>query len=976
MQGLHEYQVSALRRQHGSNALKPAVQHGFFSQFIAGFGDPIIKVLLAALGINLLLLMRRMDWFEPVGIAVAILVAVLVSTISEYGSEKAYLALQAQAAKVSCRVWRGGGVRTLPLNDLVVGDCVLLQAGEQIPADGVLIEGGLAVDQSALNGESREAVKRALQGFDILQNEVSQWASRGPQWNAQDRGQQGRGTQWNSQSRAPKGSPQAKASQGGQKPQALLRGSQSKMPKWDLQNANQLLRGSVVQGGEGVMQVCRVGEQTLYGRMAHEMQEKTRESPLKIRLSELARGLSRMGYLAGAVVLLADFGYALLTKNMLSPMDWPQLLAQLLHAITLAVTVVVVSVPEGLPMMITVVLSANMRKMLKSGVLVRKLVGIETAGSMNILFTDKTGTLTQGRLQLTDFADTAGRQYTADQLKQNKPLYEAVLRQCVYNTQSVWSEGQAIGGNATDRAMSAFAAAEPDARYPVLRRFPFDSEHKYAITEVKNLGVLVKGAPDVLLPLCTATPQEEHAVRQAWMRMTQDAMRVIVLATADGWGTPPGEASGLAGKPGELPPSQAGGLSPSKLSGLPPARPGELSLGRMNEAFPTNPNTLLSGGPGLGSLKLVALVGIRDAVRPEAGRAVEQLRQAGVQTVMVTGDHPETARAVARQINLLNRPDALVLDSAGLAGMSDAELARALPRLCVVARAVPSDKSRLVRVAQGMDAVVGMTGDGINDAAALKKADVGFAVGSGTAVARQAADIILMDDNLASVVRAVLYGRTLFKSIRKFIVFQLTMNISAVGISVLGPFLGIETPVTVMQMLWINMIMDTLAGLAFAGEPALPENLREPPKKRNVPVLNRYMVHQIACMGAFTVALCTAFLIWPPLQRLFAENPSQAQIMTGFFALFIFSGICNAFNARTIRVNLLAHLWRNPAFMAIMGVVGLVQVGLVYYGDALFRTSDIPFASLGITFLLAATVIPIDVARKVVMRAFGKRGSV
>lgn len=275
--------------------------------------------------------------------------------------------------------------------------------------------------------------------------------------------------------------------------------------------------------------------------------------------------------------------------------------------------------------------------------------------------------------------------------------------------------------------------------------------------------------------------------------------------------------------------------------------------------------------------------------------------------------------------------------------LSDSEVKKRLPSIRVVARALPTDKSRLVRLAQELGLVVGMTGDGINDAPALKRADVGFAMGSGTEIAKEAGDIVILDDNIASIAKAVMYGRTIFKSIRKFIIFQLTMNLSAVGISVVGPFIGIDTPVTVIQMLWINIIMDTLAGLAFAGEPPLDEYMREPPKRREEPVLNRYMLHSILCMGIFKVVLCVLFLKLKHFRALFRYTGNPVYFMTAFFALFIFAGIFNCFNARTYRINLLAHIRKNPMFILIMAAVAAIQLLLIYYGGSLFRTAGPDF---------------------------------
>ncbi len=877
--GLDAGQVERSRRKHGSNSLTKRKRNSFGRQFLQSFGDPIIKILLAALAINVLFLFRNADWFETAGIAAAVFLATFVSTLSEYGSESAFEKLQADAANVTCRVRRSGRVMEVPAADIVVGDLVLLQAGERVPADGFLVEGSLHVDQSALNGESKEAAKTAGEGQP---SDLENFLSKGG-----------------------------------------------------------LFRGSVVCSGEGLMLVKRVGDRTFYGRMAVEVQEETRESPLKVRLGHLAKILSRIGYAAAVAVFFADFFHAVYIDNgmtlagMMQEFSRPgALFSHLLHAATLAITVVVVAVPEGLPMMITVVLSSNMRRMLKDHVLVRKLVGIETSGSLNILFTDKTGTLTRGRLEVKTFIDGSGREYESPAaLQKQKGLWELTALSAVYNSGSSYTGKKAIGGNATDRALLEYAAKGPVPKgYSRAAQVPFDSARKFSAAEVRGPRTLwlVKGAPEKLLPTCVACfDGEGHTqpfgrrtrILQRMDALTGAAVRMLALAVSD---RPVDENGNFAG------------------------------------------------------LTLIGLVGIRDEVRPEARAAIRQVHAAGVQVVMITGDNKQTAAAIARETGLITgkEKEQAVYTNEELARLEDSELKQRLPYIRVVARALPSDKSRLVRLAQECGLVAGMTGDGINDAPALKKADVGFAMGNGTEIAKEAGDIVILDDNFASISKAILYGRTIFKSIRKFIVFQLTMNLCAVGVSIIGPFIGVDTPVTVIQMLWINIIMDTLAGLAFAGEPPLPDYMNEPPKKRDEPIINRYMYHQIVCTGLFTVGLCLLFLKLPFFNHMFGYERRPAYFMSAFFALFIFAGIFNSFNARTHRLNLLAHLPKNKAFIGIMGTVAVVQILLIYWGGSLFRAYPLQPKDLLSIILLAALVIPADIIRKLILHVFHRKGNI
>ncbi len=856
--GLSTEEVRLSRQKHGANCLEKQAGDSLFTRFLSGFADPIIRILLIALAINVFFLLRGAPWFETAGIAVAVFLATFVSALSEYGSDAAFRRMQEEAARVACRVRRNGGAtEVIPADGVVCGDLVLLQAGERVPADGLLREGTLEIDASALTGESRSVT------CDARQAEA---------------------------------------------------------------RCRQLLRGSVVLSGEGVMEVNAVGTRTVYGGMAAQIQEETRQSPLHVRLEALAALISRLGMAAALLVAASDLFLSLIVQNGLS--QGAAVIAQhVLHAVTLAVTVLVVAVPEGLPMMITVVLSSNMVRMTRDHVLVRRLTGIETAGSMNILFTDKTGTLTTGQMtaQLV-FSGDGTRFDSFDALRTQAPsLYQTVCSDCFCNSGAKRTASGVTGGNATDRALlrAAMAVMSVEPTELTRDRVPFDSVNKYAAVRLTAHGqTLVRGAPEILLPHCTLylaadgrlLPLQPAVLRRLLREQTADGARVLAMAYT---------------------------------------------------------GQRVTADEPLPELIFTALVALRDPMRHETPQTVWQLTQAGIHTVMLTGDHPDTARAIAQQSGLLCDQHPVVVDRSTIAEWDDTELARQLPQLAVVARAMPSDKVRLIQCAQRAGLVAGMTGDGVNDAPALKLADVGFSMGSGTAVAREAGDIVITDDNLASVARAVLYGRTIFKSIRKFLVFQLTMNFCAVGVSIAGPLIGIDTPVTVMQMLWINLIMDTLAGLAFSGEPPLPEYMREAPKQRDEPVLNRYMKSQLAVSGSYTIALCVLFLWLEPLRRLFHYAAEPIRFLTAFFALFIFCGIFHACNARTHRLNLLSHIGKNPLFMLIMTAVTAVQLALIYFGGALFRTTPLTVPELCAVAALAFTVVPVDLLRKLHRRKKG-----
>ncbi|MDD6313367.1 MAG: calcium-translocating P-type ATPase, PMCA-type [Firmicutes bacterium] len=889
--GLTACEAEASRRKNGANVLPERAKKSFFSLLAANFRDPIIKILICALIANIAFTFRNIDWSETIGIMMAIFIATFVSTLSERGSEQAFRRLSENGSRSICRAVRDGKLVEIPAEELVVGDIVAVSAGERIHADGRLLSGILEVDQSALNGEGREAHKRPS----------------------------------------------------------------DKSPQKSLDAENMLFCGSVVSTGEGFFRVVSVGVETFWGALALEIQEDTRRSPLKLRLSALARTISKIGYTSAVLVALVSlfnafvldsihevggglFGNPLLSQAIAAKLNFHFIFGELIRAFTLAVTVIVVAVPEGLPMMITVVLSSNMKKMLRDKVLVRKPVGIETAGSLNILFTDKTGTLTEGNMKPEVFVTGDLTSYRSlKSFSASSEAYASFVASALYNTSSTLTDGAAVGGNATDKALTGAIAGLTEIKTAELVRLalggslpretcrvPFDSAVKFSSVTLADTS-FVKGSPEKILPAAThyigldgvCPMKDKSAINKLLREMTSGGARVIAVARKQG---------------------------------------------------------RVASSADLHDLTLVCLVSVSDRVRREAKSSVGELKGAGIQVVMVTGDAKETACAVARECGILPRYGcALAVTGEQLAAMTDEELSEALPRLAVVARALPGDKSRLVRLAQKSGLVAGMTGDGINDAPALKIADVGFGMGSGTDVAREAADIVILDDNIRSICRAVLYGRTIFKSIRKFIVFQLTMNLCAVGVSLAGPFVGIDTPVTVMQMLWINIIMDTLGGLAFAGEPPLERYMCEPPKRRDQPILNSYMYSQIGFTGAFTVAVSVLFLALPSVREYFGFSREPVRFLTAFFAMFIFQSVLNCFNARTSRINIFRGVSGNKPFVVIITFVLVMQLFIIYWGGAAFRTSPLSVRELISAVSVSFAVIPADILRKLILRITGRK---
>ena len=867
--GLSEEEVLESREKNGSNIITNKKKNTFLEMFIQSLGDPIIRILIIALGIKLVFLIKDFDWYETVGIVIAIFLASFISTISEYGSEKAFEKLQEDASKIKCRVKRNGKIKEITIDDVVVGDMVLLEAGDKVPADGILIDGDLLVDESSLNGETREIRKEALKSNQIVSEK------------------------------------------------------------------NMVFRGTVIYGKSGIMKITKVGDNTFYGKIAQELQESTPDSPLKIRLRHLAGIISKIGYVGAFLVSLSYLFSMIVIRNNFdinlikeTVTNFPLMTGYILYALTLSVTIIVVAVPEGLPMMITLVLSSNMKKMLKSNVMVRKMTGIETAGSLNILFTDKTGTLTKGKMEMLYFMGNDFKKYHKEsELKKYSKYYSIIKKSIIYNNASTYTSDNKtiVGGNITDRAILKFIEYDKNSNIKIIDTVPFDSKNKYSLSLIDDRGklALIKGAPEKILSSCTYYYDNNGEIKRL-----------------------------LNTKSIEL-----------KLKE-------ETSKGARIIAFATSKTKELR------NLTLVGFALIKDDVRKEAIEGLKLIDKAHIQTVMITGDNKDTAYAIGKEVGIIKNSSDIILTSEELNKLNDEELKQILPNLRIVARSLPQDKSRLIKISQEKDLVVGMTGDGVNDAPALKRADVGFSMGSGTEVAKEASDIIILDDNLYSISQAILFGRTIFKSIRKFIIFQLTVNICAVSLSIIGPFIGIETPVTVIQMLWINMVMDTFAGLAFSFEPPLKEYMDEYPKDKNEPIINKYMWHEIIFTGAYSSLLCILFLKLPIISAIFRDGDNNKYLMSAFFGLFIFIGIFNCFNARTHRLNLFAHLYKNKPFIAIISFIVLVQIILIYYGGNLFRTVGLNFKEFQFMILLAFSVIPVDWFRKIYLRTKGIKGGV
>ena len=850
--GLSDKEVIINREKYGENIFTKKKQDTFFKLLLETFSDPIIKILLIALGIKTIFLIRDFDWYETVGIVLAILVASLISSISEYGSMRAFNKLTEETSKINVRVKRAGNIQSIPLSEVVVNDLVFLSTGDRVPADGIIVSGKISLDEAMINGEAKEVYKEA--GTD----------------------------------------------------------------------KTSLFMGTVVYSGNALMLVRSVGDNTFYGKMAMELQDDNTESPLRIRLTKLAQSISKIGYICSLLVAGSYLIYMVVISNnfdknlIVSTLTNGRVMfGYVLDALTLCVTIIVVSVPEGLPMMITLVLSSNMKRMLKDNVLVRKLIGIETAGNINVLLTDKTGTLTKGKLSVVGLMDGEGNTFeyvnSHGEYKKMLGMSMAINNESSYDKKS----GNIIGGNITDRAILEYSGMVSD-NYEIIKQEVFDSKKKYMYTKIRMNGHtynLVKGAYEVVGKMCNSyydkvgikhTIRDNSYIDRKIKSMSMNMMRILLLA--------------------------------------------------INEDRET-----------INNMTLVGFVILKDEVRENVKEGIRLVDEASIHTIMITGDNRETAKAVAEDIGLIKGSNDLVITSNEMNNMSDEMLRKKFHDIKVIARAMPQDKSRLVNIAKSLDLVVGMTGDGVNDALALKKADVGFAMGSGTEVAKEASDIVILDDNFYSITNAILYGRTIFKSIRKFIICQLTINLCSLLVSIIGPFIGIPVPITVIQMLWINMIMDTLSGFAFSYEPALPEYMKELPKKKNENIINGYMANQIITTGLVSSVICIIFLKSRIINQIFGDD-----LLTAFFGLIIFISIFNSFAARTHRLNILANIIKNKVFIGVITFVIGMQIYLIYYGGSLFRTNGLTIREFIIMMGIGLLVIPIDFIRKLIRKKQNK----
>ena len=884
LHGLNDLEVKKSREAYGSNEIPDSEPTTFWKEFKETFKDPMIRVLLAISALMIVMFfLGYAEIFEPAGTLVAILIVATVTAKTGVASDTKYRDLKHSVKEEEIKVYRNGNICNTGINQIVTGDLVLLQAGDKIPADGILITGHLNVNNAALNGEAEECPKTAAASDTPFPDEIT-------------------GDTFVDES--------------------------------------SLFRGAIVFDGEGVMLVKKVGIKTMMGRMALEMQEEEPPSPLQVKLSILAGQISKIGYIGAILIALFYVIHFVSMAGGVEPylnMGWEYILMDLIDAVTIAIVIIVCAVPEGLPLMISIVLMQNTSKMLDHNVLVRKAEGIETAGALNILFSDKTGTITKGELEVVEFFTADGLVIPFEELKKYPEVRNNLRIAIGQNSSSMYDERhRVIGGNATDQALMKFLGEDSyqelqnDESLHVVNAQKFNSANKFSQAQIGS-RTYYKGAPERLLQKAThylsvdgqIRPLDTIRLNEKIDQLASKAMRVLSFGYSD---------------------------------------------------HPMEEDVIEDG------LVLIGLTAIRDDVRPEARTAIREVQEAGIQVVMITGDRLETAAAIAADAGLVTSEEDICLTSSELNSMSDDRVKQILSRIRVVARALPTDKSRMVRICQELNLVVGMTGDGVNDSPALKRADVGFAMGSGTEAAKEAGKIVILDDNFNSIKDAIWYGRTIYHNILKFCKFQLVVNVAAVLVSAVAPFLGVEEPLKVTHLLFVNLVMDGLGAMMLGNEPALEAYMKEKPRRRDESLVSREMMTQIGIMGIW-LTLMSLFYLMSDWARSFFET--DAQFMTSYFVLFIASALFNGFNVRNDGFAIFKNLKDNPDFLKVMCMIlgiqfCLVNISLIPAAPAVRignMFSCVPFGVSGwvLVLILAFTMIPVDMIRKIIFRKLGNK---
>lgn len=879
--GLSSKQVEESRRLNGENILTPPERVSLWKQFLEKFEDPIIRILLLAWVLSMIISGVHCwgpeqagfsAFLEPLGIFFAIILASSIGFIFEVKAARAFEVLNTVNDDIMVTVMRDGKVQEVSRKEIVVGDVVLLNTGDEVPADGVLLEAqSLQINESTLTGEPVISKTVVEADFD----------------------------------------------------------KEATYP------SNRVLRSTTVVDGNGVMCVDLVGDATEYGKVNKgALIDNDLETPLQMQLKRLAGLISKLGYLAAGLTFVLLSAKVFLSGEVMGTMD---IVSSLLNSFMIAVTLIVVSVPEGLPMSVTLSLALSMNRMLKTNNLVRKMHACETMGAATVICTDKTGTLTQNRMQVheANFFALDASSTIASVVK------EGIAVNSTANLNKEAGEVKTIG-NPTEAALllwldgrgDDYAALRNGAK--VLSRLTFSTERKYMATVVDSplLGkrvLYVKGAPEIVLGLCATVAMPEGAVAADECRATIEkrlleyqsmAMRTLGFAY----------------------------LVLDEDASVEPYENGRLAVT---------------------GLEFVGFVAISDPVRPDVPEAVKCCLDAGVDVKIVTGDTPGTAREIGRQIGICdsNTPATAIITGPDFEALSDDEAAKRVMGLKIMCRARPMDKQRLVRLLQEQDAVVAVTGDGTNDAPALKAAQVGLSMGDGTSVAKEASDITIIDNSFGSITRAVMWGRSLYRNIQRFLLFQLTINVAACIIVMLGSLMGAGSPLTITQMLWVNLIMDTFAAGALASLPPSMNVMKERPRKSGPNgdfIITKPMAINIFVVGALFVVVQLALLYF-----LNGDGGLTPLEQSKFFTFFVMLQFWNMFNAKAYMTGSSAFkgLFSNTTFLFVCAIIVIGQWLIVTFGGEMFNVVPLSFRSWLVIILSTSVVLWIGE----IIRLFGKK---
>ena len=840
--GLTPQQVEESRRQHGENLLTPPERTPVWKLYLEKYNDPIIQILLVAALVSLGLAFINGEFIETVGIFLAIFIATTVGFVFEMDAARKFSVLTAMGEEQPVKVVRGGAVMQVARHDIVVGDRIIVETGDEIPADARLVEAtDLQCDESSLTGEPiiTKHVVSALHPAD---------------------------------------------------PEATY-------------PSDLILRSAMVMAGRGVAVVTAVGDATEIGKVARKATEITSvKTPLNLQLTRLAKLISKVGTAISVAAFVIFLTHDILTSPLWHTTDYVGMAGVVLKYFMMAVTLIVMAVPEGLPMAVTLALALNMRRMLKSNNLVRKLHACETMGAVTVICTDKTGTLTENRMRVADMMVMPG---------QDTLLPAAIA---LNTTADIDASGRGIG-NPTESALLLWLQ-DRGSDYRLLRsenavagRVPFSTERKYMATSASvddGQWLFVKGAPEVVMGFCDISEAEADRVRRQLRQWQDKAMRTLAFACRRG------------------------------------------------------------GATDMEGLTLQAVVGISDPIRSDVPAAVADCRSAGISVKIVTGDTSATAIEIARQIGAWDdsTPADAQITGPAFEALSDDEAYRYVERMKVMSRARPTDKQRLVNLLQKHGEVVAVTGDGTNDAPALNHAHVGLSLGSGTSVAKNASDITLIDDSFRSIVKAVMWGRSLYKNIQRFLFFQLVVNVAALLLVLGGSLIGTELPLTVTQILWINLIMDTFAAMALASLPPSHDVMREKPRRQTDFIITRQMAWAIVTVGVLLFVPMMAFLVWCErgagvVSATGGTEGMDVHELTLFFTSFVMLQWWNLFNARALGSGhpALSHLFANRSLLLVLALVLFGQWLIVTFGGQMFRTVPLSPAEWGWIIVLTSPVL-------------------